>query len=179
MKLSARCRYAARILLELAKSEGGAPMSASVLSHRTGVSVQFVEQILKPLKQHGMTSSIRGASGGHLLGKGASEITLGDVVRIMEGGIQLSVCCGPNPSECSRRKNCYIHSAWNGLSQALEDQLDAISLSVLLTDGLDCHIGQLQEHTGKGADSSSAVKRSPIIPVSRKRPSKILKSRAR
>ena len=65
MKLSARSRYASRILLELAKHNGSAPMSAAVLSQHTGVSVQFVEQILKPLKQHGLTKSVRGAAGGH------------------------------------------------------------------------------------------------------------------
>jgi len=62
MKLSARSRYASRILLELAKHKGVSPMSATTLSHRTGVSVQFVEQILKPLKQSGLTVSVRARS---------------------------------------------------------------------------------------------------------------------
>ena len=51
MRLSARSRYATRLLLELARRKGDTPVSAATLAQETGISVQFVEQILKPLKQ--------------------------------------------------------------------------------------------------------------------------------
>lgn len=140
MKLSARTRYAARILLELARNEGGIPLSASVLSQRTGVSAQFVEQILKPLKQRGMTSSVRGASGGHHLARPADQITLGEVVRLMEGGILLSVCCGEHSADCPRKEGCLIRGAWVEVSNTLEQELDAITLATLLVGGLGCPV---------------------------------------
>ena len=132
MKLSARSRYAARILLELARHKTETPMSAAVLSQHTGVSVQFVEQILKPLKQKGLTKSIRGAAGGHRLAKNPESITLGEVVRLMEGGIQLTVCCGEKAGDCPRKDGCLTRNAWVQVSRTLERELDSITLSTLL-----------------------------------------------
>jgi len=132
MKLSARSRYASRILLELAKHREASPMSATTLSQYTGVSVQFVEQILKPLKQSGLTVSVRGAAGGHRLARSADEISLGEVVRLMEGGITLTVCCGETAKACPRKDGCLTRRAWVHLSTTLERALDAISLASLL-----------------------------------------------
>ena len=173
MKLSARTRYAARILLELARNEDGIPLSASMLSQRTGVSAQFVEQILKPLKQKGLTTSVRGASGGHHLARPAEHITLGEVVRLMEGGIFLSVCCGENSEDCPRKEGCLIRGAWVEVSNTLEQELDAISLATLLVGGLGCPVDlepkerkrplakELPEPAAE-AHSASAVKRPAV-----------------
>ena len=141
MKFSARTRYAARILLELAGNQDERPMSAAVLSQRTGVSAQFVEQILKPLKQKGFTSSVRGASGGHRLARPTDAISLGEVVRLMEGGIQLSVCCGDNAKDCPRKDRCLIRGSWVTVSHALERELDEITLASLLESGDNCPSG--------------------------------------
>ena len=139
MKLSARARYAARILLELARNApNNEPLSASTLSHQTGVSVQFVEQILKPLKQKGLTVSVRGAAGGHKLAKPAVDISLGEVVRIMEDGIQLTVCCGDKANSCPRKSGCLTRKAWLHVSRTLEQELDAISIERLLHEDAIC-----------------------------------------
>jgi len=152
MKLSARSRYASRILLELAKHMGASPMSAATLSHHTGVSVQFVEQILKPLKQSGFTYSVRGAAGGHRLARPADQISLGEVVRLMEGGITLTVCCGEKANECPRREGCLTRRAWVQLSNILERELDAISLANLLQHGdAVCPAGSQRAECGKKA----------------------------
>lgn len=135
MKLSARSRYASRILLELARNKSGAPMSAATLSQHTGVSVQFVEQILKPLKQSGLTRSIRGAAGGHCLAKASEDVSLGEVVRLMEGGIMLTVCCGEKANDCPRKDGCLTRRAWVKVSRMLERELDSISLAMLLEHG--------------------------------------------
>ena len=138
MKLSARSRYASRILLELARHNGNSPLSAAFLSQHTGVSVQFVEQILKPLKQHGLTKSVRGAAGGHRLAKTAEDITLGEVIRLMEGGISLTVCCGEKANDCPRKEGCLTRQAWMQVSSTLERELDSITISKLLHGGQVC-----------------------------------------
>lgn len=132
MKLSARSRYASRILLELARHRSSSPISAATLSQYTGVSVQFVEQILKPLKQSGLTKSVRGAAGGHRLARPAEDITLGEVVRLMEGGILLTVCCGEKANDCPRKDGCLTRRAWLQVSRSLEKELDSISIATLL-----------------------------------------------
>ena len=156
MKLSARSRYASRILLELAKHREASPMSARTLSRHTGVSVQFVEQILKPLKQNGLTVSVRGAAGGHRLARSADEISLGEVVRLMEGGITLTVCCGEKNKECPRKDGCLTRRAWVHLSTTLEKELDSISLASLLQhDDAVCHEGA--QHTKCGNETVKRI----------------------
>ncbi len=133
MKLAAKTRYAARILLALAMHGEGAPMTTTSLSERTGVTVQFIEQILKTLKRGGLTRSTRGAAGGHTLARKPDDISLGDIVRLMEGGIQLTVCCTGEPNACSRKSDCLTRSAWIKASQALESALDDTSLTALMS----------------------------------------------
>lgn len=156
MKLSARARYASRILLELAKHKGATPMSAATLSQHTGVSVQFVEQILKPLKQSGLTRSVRGAAGGHRLARPAEDITLGEVVRLMEGGIQLTVCCGEKANECPRRDGCLTRRAWLQVSRTLEQELDSITLAALLHGDQICPEGE-KRMNGKKEQSQRCI----------------------
>lgn len=158
MKLSARSRYASRILLELARHKETSPMSAATLSRHTGVSVQFVEQILKPLKQSGLTSSTRGAAGGHRLARAATEITLGEVVRLMEGGILLTVCCGEKANECPRRGGCLTRRAWLQVSKSLEQELDSITLSALLHGDHVCPEGQSRIEKRKAQTKKAATK---------------------
>lgn len=166
MKLSARARYASRILLELARHKSATPMSAATLSQHTGVSVQFVEQILKPLKQSGLTRSVRGAAGGHRLARPAEDITLGEVVRLMEGGIQLTVCCGEKANECPRRDGCLTRRAWMQVSNSLERELDSITLANLLHGDHVCPEGQRRVESRKDAlTRNAAAKAEPKAPV--------------
>ncbi|BFR48290.1 Rrf2 family transcriptional regulator [Nitratidesulfovibrio sp. HK-II] len=132
MKLAAKTRYAARILLALAMHGEDAPMTTTALSQHTGVTVQFIEQILKTLKRGGLTRSSRGASGGHMLARTPEDITLGEIVRLMEGGIQLTVCCSGDANACARRASCLTRSAWVRASQALERSLEETTLATLM-----------------------------------------------
>ncbi|MDL2313718.1 Rrf2 family transcriptional regulator [Desulfovibrio sp. OttesenSCG-928-C14] len=134
MKLSAKTRYAARILLDLARHNSGEPVPATRLSQHTGVSVQFIEQILKPLKQAGLTSSTRGASGGHALARIPKDITLAEVVSLMEGGIQLTLCGTEDRAVCESKDHCPARSAWVRVSASLNDELQRITLQDLLDD---------------------------------------------
>lgn len=131
MKLSARSRYATRLLLDLALRNTDSPQKTTILSESTGITVQFIEQILRPLKKAGLIVSVRGAAGGHILDKDPSEITVGEVVRIMEGGISLTDCvndCGI----CNRSGTCRTRHVWQHASKVLEQTLDAITLADLM-----------------------------------------------
>jgi Rrf2 family protein len=91
-----------------------------------------VEQILKPLKRAGITSSVRGALGGHVLVPAPDQVTIADVVRIMEGGVSLALCNGEHSATCRRFNDCLSKKAWNSLSGKLEHSMSEISLSDLL-----------------------------------------------
>lgn len=133
MKLSARTRYAARVLLDLAEHNGDTPVCASTISENTDISVPFIEQILRPLKNAGFIKSVRGAYGGHVLLKDPSDITLGDVVRTMSGDISITQCRS-EPDSCPRTSNCRTRVAWEHISCVIERELDAITLADLMND---------------------------------------------
>lgn len=133
MKLSARSRYATRLLLDLALRQTDTPRRTTLLSESTGITVQFIEQILRPLKKAGLITSVRGATGGHILDKDPAEITVGEIVRIMEGGINLTDCVN-DESICERSPICKTRQVWVRASKVLEDELDSITLLDLMNN---------------------------------------------
>lgn len=137
MKLSARSRYATRLLLDLALRQSDTPHRTTLLSESTGITVQFIEQILRPLKKAGLITSVRGAAGGHILDKDPASITVGDVIRIMEGGINLTDCV-TDEGLCNRSPICLTRKVWQRASRVLEKELDSITLADLMNnpDGL-------------------------------------------
>lgn len=130
MKLSAKSRYAARILLDLALHNDGVPQRVNDISERTSITVPFIEQIIKPLKHAGMVASKRGASGGHQLNRPAAEISLGDIVRVIEGTVELSACLS-EPALCDRTATCLTRAAWQRATDAMLRELDTITLAEL------------------------------------------------
>ncbi len=137
MKLSAKSRYASRILLDLALHNEGIPHRVNDISERTGITVPFIEQIIKPLKHAGMVASKRGASGGHQLSRPADQITLGDIVRIMEGSVELAACLS-SPGLCDRTAVCLTRAAWQRATDAMLRELDTITLAELTNAAPNC-----------------------------------------
>ncbi|CCH47308.1 RrF2 family transcriptional regulator [Pseudodesulfovibrio piezophilus] len=137
MKLSARSRYAARLLLDLAMHEADKPIRTALLSENTGITVQFIEQIIRPLKKAGLIKSVRGAAGGHILDKDPAHITLGEIVRTMEGAINIANCLECE-TKCERSQACRTRSVWERASRAMEQELDSITLAELLESPEDC-----------------------------------------
>ncbi len=132
MKLSARARYAARIMVILAEHRD-AIVNTTGLSEQTGVSVQFIEQIIRPLKQAGLVASTRGVAGGHAIARPPADISLGDIVRAIEGDIDLTQCCNDGSADqCPRNADCPTRPAWRHVSAILERELDAIRLADLV-----------------------------------------------
>ena len=134
MKLSAKARYGVRILLDLSLHEGEGPVRTANISKRTGVSVRFIEQILKPLKKDGLVQSTRGAAGGYVIAAPPEDISLARIIRTIEGGLCLTQCC-ENPKNCHRSPDCRSHRAWVRVTQVLEAELEAISIRDL-QDGM-------------------------------------------
>ena len=133
MKLSAKTRYAARILLYLANNGFDKPVSSSLIASKTGISSQFIEQILRQLRLAGITGSVRGAKGGHILMRKPEDLTFGCIVRLMEGGIELSGCL-EKPGNCSRFDACGVRKAWESLQATLDGVFESITLRDLMHD---------------------------------------------
>lgn len=131
MKLTTKTRYGARLLLDLAQHQDKGAVQMSEISIRQNVSVKYLEQIIRLLKQAKFVNSIRGPKGGHMLAKRPKEITLGDITRLFEGQTEL-VDCISNPEKCPMSDDCLIRPAWQKATQALYRELDSITIADLL-----------------------------------------------
>ena len=131
MKLSTRSRYGTRILVDLARHNNQGPVQIGEISKRQDISVKYLEQLIRPLKQASMVNSVRGPKGGHMLAKKPEEITLGQIVRLFEGQTELVECIS-NPELCSMSDDCQVRLAWKEATRVLYEKLDSTTIADLL-----------------------------------------------
>ena len=133
MKLSTRSRYGARILVDLARHNDQGPIQIGEISKRQDISVKYLEQLIRPLKQASMVTSVRGPKGGHLLAKNPKNITLGQIVRLFEGQTELVECIS-NPEQCNMSDDCQVRLAWKEATRVLYEKLDSTTISDLIQE---------------------------------------------
>ena len=109
MKLSTRGRYGIHTMYDLALNGENGPQSIKAIAERGGMPEAYLEQLIAGLKKAGLVTSTRGAQGGYMLARSADKITVGDVLRALEGGLSLVDCldeeeaCGKS---CACRAPC-------------------------------------------------------------------------
>lgn len=136
MKLSTRSRYGTRLILDMAQHHGKTPIQLGEIARRQNISLKYLEQIIRPLKRAHYVKSFRGSKGGHILNKPPDQITVGEVVALLEGGSILTHC-SKNPTECSRAEKCPTRYLWMEASNALFARLNQITFADLLNIGKD------------------------------------------
>jgi Rrf2 family protein len=130
MRLSTRSRYGTRLLVDMARHYSQGPIHLSDIARRQGVSVKYLEQIIIPLKKAGLVQSVRGPKGGHQLARPPAEITVADIVSVLEDGLRL-VECTARPEVCDRAPTCPTRVVWAEATQAMLARLKNISLADL------------------------------------------------
>ncbi len=133
MKLSTRSRYGTRMVLDIALNSHGGPVRISDISKRQGVSVKYLEKLIRPLKQAGFIKSKRGPRGGHTLSDNPENIAVGAVVRAMEGEMALTECA-KDASVCPISADCLTRRVWIEATKAMLDRLDAITFKDLMRE---------------------------------------------
>ena len=131
MKLSTRGRYGTRMMLDLAQHQDKGPVQIGDIAKRQDISVKYLEQLIIPLKKANYIKSVRGPRGGHMLAVSPDKIKVGEIVRILEGGIDLTDCVG-NPDICSRSDNCVTREIWAEATAAMFDKLNSITLAKMI-----------------------------------------------
>ena len=131
MKLSTRTRYGVRAILELAGNHGEGPMQIKMIAHRQDISIKYLEQLMAILKSAGLVRSIRGAKGGYILAKKASQIKLIDVFNALEGQVT-TVECVENENYCARVADCVARQLWAEVQKAIESVLQSMTLQDLV-----------------------------------------------
>ncbi len=135
MKLSTKGRYGLRALIDLAQYSEEEPVSITSISDRQGISERYLEQLMAKLKKAGLVKSIRGAGGGYVLEKNMNEISVGDVLRALEGNLDAVQCSGLNPEEgCKTADSCVTKYVWQKINDSINQTVDSIMLEQLVEE---------------------------------------------
>ena len=135
MKITYKGDYALKAVLDLALHYGEEEelITARDLAERIDAPVKFFEQVLTELKKGGIVKSKRGNEGGYLLSKAPSQITIGDVVRIIDGPIEPISCVKECYTECVNMDGCVFRNIWQRVYKATTDIIDHITFEDLVS----------------------------------------------
>ena len=133
MKLSTRGRYGIHAMYDLALNVEGGPQSIKAIAEREGIPEAYLEQLIAVLKREGLVNSTRGAQGGYVLARKPEEITVGDVLRALEGGLGL-VDCLDEEDACGKSCACPSRIVWMKLRDGLNAIVDGITLRDMIED---------------------------------------------
>ena len=139
MKLSSKSLYAVRALFNLAYHARGDVLDLGGLGAREDVPARFLEQIFQDLKKSGIVSSRRGPKGGYFLTRGPREVTLGQIIRAMEGDTAVSFCreqvelreAGSEPPASL----AVTRGLWEDVAKKVDEVLDGVTLQDLVERG--------------------------------------------
>lgn len=136
MKISYKGDYALKAILELSlgyEEDGNGVMSISEIAKRGDMPENFLEQILLTLRKGGFVKSKRGVKGGFCLAGPPKEITVGDVIRFIEGPIEpISCISGEDYKGCRDTKRCIFRSVWKDVKSAISTVVDTLTFEELV-----------------------------------------------
>ncbi|MDG5813766.1 Rrf2 family transcriptional regulator [Chitinispirillales bacterium ANBcel5] len=140
MKISTKCRYGFRAVLQIAELYGSVPCKRKEIVKRQKLSDSYLENILIMLKSSGLIETTRGIKGGYVLSRPPEEITLLEIFIALEGPLQL-VECVDLPEKCINSQECITRTVWKKLSDSWKAILSDMTLQSLLDqkNSTDCH----------------------------------------
>ncbi|RKD34621.1 RrF2 family transcriptional regulator [Thermohalobacter berrensis] len=135
MKLSTKGRYGLRAMFELAKYYGKGPIPLRNIANKQSVSDNYLEQLIAVLKKEGLVNSVRGAQGGYMLAKQPKEITVGEILRALEGNIAPTDCAVEDEEfTCEREKHCVTKVVWVKIRDSVNEVIDSITLQDMIDE---------------------------------------------
>ena len=146
MRVSQKCQYALRAVFELARRGEGGPVKISEIAGAQAIPPRFLEVILSQLKQGGFVESRRGAEGGYLLARPAHAITVGELIRFIDGPIGPVGCFEEDSTErCELRGQCVFSEMWKKAHEAVCGVYDSTTIHDLVEE--DKYKGQVEAAT--------------------------------
>ncbi len=133
MKISTKGRYALRMLIDLAIHKADGYTALKSIADRQEISKKYLEQIVPILNRTDILITNRGFQGGYMLGRDASDITVGEILRLTEGSLAPVSCMSANGSvNCERSSKCPTLPIWKGLNDVINNYLDGITIQDIL-----------------------------------------------
>lgn len=123
-------------MIDLAQySDEESPVSITSISARQDISERYLEQLMSMLKKAGLVRSIRGAGGGYVLAKDMTDISVGDILRALEGSLEPVECPGLESDEgCSVSDSCVTKYVWKRINDSINQTVDEIRLDQLVAE---------------------------------------------
>ena len=133
MKLTSKGRYAVMAMADLASNTSVGPVSLTEISFRQNISLAYLEQIFIKLKKNKLVKSSRGATGGYLLEKPASEIKLSNIIFAVDEEVRVLNCKKNSKKGCNNKSTkCITHNLWDELDQHINGFFEKVKLQDLV-----------------------------------------------
>jgi len=131
-KLTTRERYGVRLGLQLARTyKTKAQVSLAEISDKEKISMKYLEQLILPFKKAKWVESIRGRDGGYIMKKDPKNITLKDMMTVIDGELEI-VHCLKKGNKCSLHKSCCARQGWAKVQKAIFEGLESVKISDLI-----------------------------------------------
>ena len=148
MSVSSKCYYALRAIYALAEHNSPEPLKIAEIADREQIPIRFLEVILGQLTGGGFVASRRGAEGGYRLARPADRITVGEVMRYVDGPIAPVDCVSQTrPKECEFHGDCHFFGFWGRMRQAISDVVDRTTFADLVRENQQRRRGYVGEWT--------------------------------
>jgi Rrf2 family protein len=173
MRFTAQEEYGLRCLLQLARREDRGPLTINDIGARESLTPAYVGKLMRILQQGDLVVSARGPKGGYRLARPSDRISLGDVLRVLDGSFYTRDFCDRytgNDQECVHVDDCSIRSVWSGIERLLEHFVNRTMLSDLVRSEPDMNewirepveeLKGAEEIVGSGSDPSGGRRVSP------------------
>ncbi len=137
LKLSTKGQYGLRAFLDLAVCGESQPVSLASVAERQGISISYLEQLMAKLKKAGLVKSVRGVNGGYSIAMPVEDISVGDVLRALEGDLTPVECAGIDESgetHCSGSSQCVSKIVWKRINDCINETVDSINIGELVRE---------------------------------------------
>ena len=140
MKLSTRARYGLRAMIELAAQPAQEAVSIQSIAQKQNLSESYLEQLMGKLRRAGLVTSSRGVAGGYHLARDADTISVGEILRVLEGSLDAVDCPGlkdeADPA-CGQSDLCVTKIVWKMINDGINHAVDTLMLSELVRADLE------------------------------------------
>ncbi|MGL5615616.1 MAG: RrF2 family transcriptional regulator [Sarcina sp.] len=132
MKLSTKGRYGVKAMVDLAMHYGDKPVSIKAISQRQKISDYYLEQLFSSLRKAKLIRSVRGAQGGYVLNRTPEEITVADIMDVLEGPIEIADCL--EGVVCDNIDCCATKLLWAKIKNSIDEVMTSVTLQDILND---------------------------------------------
>jgi len=136
LQVSERAHYGLRAMTELAKAYGHGPLALARIAEVEHLPAGYLEQLAMPLRRAGLIEGRRGAHGGYQLARPPAQVTVGAIVRALEGSVAPVECLTDEyvAGACEREPSCASQSLWVRVKESVDRVLDSVTLAQLCAE---------------------------------------------